>query len=251
MQNSHVQLSQLLMRGFSFKTAEGDKVRYLDLNDNTIKEEKVNKIDAIPGYFDEDVEQQLANIESKFGEVILKFKNFQKKEKNFMLSKNDLNVIYCFFDCLILRNEKMAALSEKSSVILSGFDATHSDVLRWYDYNDNSYRILGDKRVNILVNRTDMNFVLPRNGFYYVRKNGEYEYVLPLNKKVAIIMMDQKLYGEHRYGDILEYAYIDLDEEIKKFNDMAYYAEKDMNNKFVIGSEDELKRLQKLGQWVW
>lgn len=80
MQNSHVQLSQLLMRGFSFKTAEGDKVRYLDLNDNTIKEEKVNKIDAIPGYFDEDVEQQLANIESKFGEVILKFKIFRKKK---------------------------------------------------------------------------------------------------------------------------------------------------------------------------
>lgn len=246
MQNSHVQLSQLLMRGFSFKTTKGDKVQYLDLNDNSIKEEKVNKLDAIPGYFDEDVEKQLAKIESKFGEVILKFKKFQKTEKDIILSRNDFNTIQCFIDCLILRNEKMSDLSKKSSIILSNFDATPSDVLRWYDYNDESYRILGNRKTNVLINKTNVDFVLPRNGFYCVRKNGEYEYILPVNKKVAIIMMDEKLYEEHKDGDILEYAYIDLDEEIKKFNNIAYYTEKDMNNKFLIGSETELKRLQKL-----
>lgn len=247
MQNSHVQLSQLLMRGFSYKTKEGDKVQYLDLNDNIIKEEKVNKLDAIPGYFDEEVEKQLAEIESKFGEVIFKFKKFQKKEIDFILSKDNLNTIQCFIDCLILRNEKIATISKKSSVILSSFDATPSDVLRWYDCEDNNYRILGNRKANVLVNKTDVDFVLPRNGLYMVRKNEKYEYVLPIAKKVAILMMDEKLYEEHRDGDILEYAYIDLDEGIKKFNDVAYYTEKDINNRFVIGSEEELKRLQKLG----
>ncbi len=243
---SHRQLSQLLMRGFRIKTDDGEKVFILDLGKNEIIPKKIKEVDSEEDYFDEDVEKLLAKFETDFGEVACRYKDFQKKKnQEIFISNIETEMILNFLDCLVLRNEKIAQEIIKDSYILSLFGQNPSGVLRYYFIDDQSH-IFDGFSPNIIINKTSIPFVLPRNGIYACSKDNIDCYVLPLNSFVAILMMPSELFKECCDGNILKHGEITDERVVKDLNNSALFMEKCASNMFIVGDTKELERLSKL-----
>ena len=74
---SHVQMPKGLMKAFSHRTENGRCVYYLDLKDMEIKEEKINALGAIEGYFDKNSELILDRLyESPFFQATQNIRKF-------------------------------------------------------------------------------------------------------------------------------------------------------------------------------
>ncbi len=248
--NSHIQVTQSLMRGFSFSTKDGDKVKYLDLTDNEIKEEKVRLLGSQKFYYDEDAEEYLAKIESDFGHVIYKIKLFSKnKLSNIELNSQDLNAIKNFFEYSLKRDPRLLKEINKDSIsskILGNL--TPSNLIRIVYEDKNFPKYFDDFSVNVLINNTNIGFILPSSVYYPFKKhnyNSEM-YILPVNGKTSIVLIHNNDYS--KFIDEKELFYLKMNDEpsIKFLNEAALKYSVNQDNSFVIGEISELERLQKI-----
>ena len=101
-----------------------------------------------------------------------------------------------------------------------------------------------DKMVaTILVNKTDINFVVPRNCFYCVERNGNPNYVMPISPKAALLLLPI----EQLQNYMGNYGVIDKPEQILRLNRHALKYECLINGAFVAASSrSELEDLQQL-----
>lgn len=242
--NSHVQISKCLLKPFSHKTEEGLKVWCLDLKSNQIREERINKLDTIYAYYDEDVEKILENAETAFGDIARKIKDFESKKINITISKNEIDIIFKFIDYVLLRNEQIANILREDSYFLEN-NSSHSEVIRYCEIGE-PIKILRGYQPNILVNKTNTDFIIARNVLYIEKMKGREIYLMPIAPKVAIILLPIELNNTYVKDGILEHAETTEVNLIQRLNNTAYYTEREASAKFIVGSKAELERIRLL-----
>lgn len=247
-ENSHIQITKGILKGFAFKTDDGFKVHYLDMKDLEIKEAKIKLLGSKKFYYNESNEKYLGGIETKFGEVATKIKNFEKnKIKHITLNKNDLQDIKNFFEYTFIRSEKVLQEVNKYSVVSKIIgDINHNLLIDMTKENKKVLSYFNEFKINIIINKTTANFVVPRSVYYVLKKasNKREMYIMPLNKKVAIAMLYKEDFPKFIDNGNLYYLSINDESSILNLNEMAVKYEKNSNNQFVVGELDELIRLR-------
>ena len=247
-ENSHIQITKGILKGFAFKTDDGFKVHYLDMKDLEIKKEKIKLLGSEKFYYNESNEKYLAGIETKFGEVATKIKNFEKnKIKHITLNKNDIQDIKNFFEYTFIRSEKVLQEINKYSITSKIIgNLNHNFLIDMTKENKRILSYFNEFRINIMINKTSANFVVPRSVYYILKKanNKREMYIMPLNKKVAIAMIYKEDFPKFIDNGNLYYLSINDESSILNLNEMAVRFEKSSNNQFVVGEINELIRLR-------
>ena len=247
-ENSHIQITKGILKGFAFKTEDGFKVHYLDMKDLEIKEEKIKLLGSKKFYYNDKNEKYLGGIETKFGEVATKIKNFEKnKIKHITLNKNDIQDIKNLYEYTFIRSEKELQKINKyyvKSKIIGNLN--HNFLIDMTKENKRILSYFNEFRINIMINKTSANFVVPRSVYYILKKanNKREMYIMPLNKKVAIAMIYKEDFTKFIDNGNLYYLSINDESSILNLNEMAVRFEKSSNNQFVVGEINELIRLR-------
>ena len=103
--------------------------------------------------------------------------------------------------------------------------------------------------VNIIINKTEASFVIPRNCFYGKKSTipEKLHYILPITPKVAIILMPSEEIKEYETENgTRDYLYIDDENTVRAMNELALNIELVTNNRFIVGQRSELKRIRKI-----
>ena len=236
MVNSHILVSQLLMRGFANKD-NPKEVYYLDLEDKLIKKKEISQLDSQFGYYDNFSEKELAKIEARFGQIASEYKNFNRIKKYMEIRPKEFDYIRCFFDLLLLRNKK---------IIHKTIGNGTSQKLLLYDYlsNYNEKSLFYTDYYPILVsNLTNRDFVLPRCCIFIVHHNAKVQYCCPINSKLMIAMIEKDEFDNLVKNNSVKYGKITDESLIEEINTIAYYTEIETSNKMIIGNKDELNNL--------
>lgn len=242
--NSHVQIPKSILKNFAYKAGkDGWVVDYLDLNDNQIKTEKIGKLDTIENYYSEEFEKYLSdNIEGPFGEISKKIRNISsKKIDRPILTINEENVVLDFFEFALRRSnmliDKMNKYSFKSPIT----EKTLEEIilLSRGQYFKECY-------ISIITNKTKIDFIIPRNCFYWFKSEttNNYYYILPFTPKVAVILMpneEKTIYSTKE--NLRQQFYVD-EYKIRIMNMYALAVEQGINNQFIVGNKSELIELK-------
>lgn len=79
--NSHIIIPNSILEHFGYKSREGIKIDYLDMNDKIIKSEKTKKYKTEYGYYSKFVEDILNNdFETKIAMVTKEIHDFRNKK---------------------------------------------------------------------------------------------------------------------------------------------------------------------------
>lgn len=247
---SHIQVTKALLKNFSYRTEEGYKVDYLDLRTNLIRTEKINKLGTSTDYYSDECEEFLkVFVEGKLGPISKKAKEFAKGNiDTIKITLEDREDIRKFFHFSFLRSEQTLKLLNKeslTSVLFGGY--THSDLIN-IGANVELTSLFSNHEATLLLNKTECGFVLPRNCFYsFKRKTQDFlTYILPLNNKVALTLIEKSEFQKHINDGYLYYNKIDDINTIHVLNEFAIDTEKQINSEFVVGKKEELERLSRM-----
>lgn len=247
--NSHIQITQAILKGFAHRSEDGYKVFYLDLSDNNIKEEKINKLGTELNYYDADVEKFLNDeVENKIGELIKQMKDFEKgKYVKFIFTPEIHVIIRRFFKYSFIRSTKIVKIANKKSELASVLGlCTTNNIIKFVDDSilDPFYNSYDS---DIIINSSKVEFVAPRNCFYSIHTEGKFaKYVLPISPKIGFILIRKSelncvyINGQHHYMNITD------DEIARGFNKNALLSELEFNNDFIVANnKTELIELKK------
>lgn len=248
---SHVQMPKGLMKAFSHRTENGRCVYYLDLKDMEIKEEKINALGAIEGYFDKNSELILDRLyESPFFQATQNIRKFsQDKLESFSLTQEDEDAFLSFLKIALTRSKKTRESMESKSIIASVLPEVFSaQVVPTMHYVLSTTSVLNGLRLNFLINKSKLRLVAPRNCAVYSVKDGFGYYILPISPYVAVLYQPEQLYQRmlSKEGNPC-YALVEQGEEeiIQSINLAAGKNEQFYNNEFLIGARrNELEILK-------
>ncbi len=256
-QNSHIQIHQALLEKFAFWHEDPDsgqfksrvKVVYcLDLNSKKIDVKKIKKLGTQLGYFTDREEIELSLVESEFMEVINSMDDENKLLNN--LSMNEQKII-SFANLLLNRSEQ---IQKQLHLLAKGLFVEkykcNNDLLEKYPISIKPDNLIDDNHgVTLLVNHTQANLVIPRNGFYVSMPMGYCGiiYVLPINTKKAIVIYNKNEFKHYIYDVYDENA-------IRKLNINALLMEKAVDSSFIVSYTqkelEELKKFIETAQWL-
>lgn len=242
--NSHIVIPQSFLKHFADKNKI---VNYIDMNTLEIKEAKVRDFGAKYGYYSKYIENYLSiNFESRVGIITKILAEFGKgKMKTVGITKEMLEDIYSFFDIVSYRNPKMLEIINKDSFStkISG-EISHDDMLRMIK-NMKLPHIYQDLEFNIMVNKTERNFVINETMITDVSAiNKKGLLILPINYKECLCLMNKEYYQEYIHKGYLYYISIEQESIIEEINKEIFKnARREKEN--IIGSRVELEKLLK------
>lgn len=247
--NSHIQLPEAIIRNFREKTT--GRVWYLSLQDQFIHKTSSDKLGAEFGYYSEDGEEILSKmIEAPLGAIASKISHFvNSKEYSVVFRENELEAV----------KQYIVGLMARSQIALDAYEG-HLTFLQWQrnaHKHDNSALsgIVGYNRakalfenmsVSMLLNESNWNFVVPRNGFYSIRRDQYDCIIVPVTPQFAFELSHQGYDDSTEDRNITYIRYISDPEIIKIHNTRALLYEYVYNRAFVASaSKAELLELQK------
>jgi hypothetical protein len=244
--NSHIQITKALLKNFSHKTNGIKKVYYLDLHNLEIKEEKIKILGTEYGYYCEEIESFLSKeVESKIGDIVKLFKEFSHgrvQQMEIPPEQQERIKLFCRFS-LIRSNYVLKIVNDTSVVarIIGGLST--NNIIPFYDSFDPFEGYIS----TVLVNKSNVEFVIPRNCVYSVTVKGKGpQYILPLTPKVAFLLIHSSELINHTFNGKYHYPVIIDDEIAIRCNKHALFTEKQYNNTFIVASrEKELEKLLK------
>ena len=239
------------MQAFSHSTKNGKCVYYLDLKDMEIKEEKINALGTIKGLYDPTSEAILDRFyENPFFAAIQNVKKFTEgKLENLSFNQQEKEALINFLKISIMRSNATRQKAEETSYVASIFPNAYKAVLiPTMHLVMNEVPFLEGYHINILINKSRLRLVAPRNCVVFTFKDNILYYVLPLSPKVAILYQSDELY-QLSFDDKGNLCYAlteEGDEEIiQSINSAAGMNEKYFNNEFLIGAgREELEILK-------
>lgn len=247
---SHIQIPNTILKHFRDETTPDKKVWYLDISTQEIRKKPSSRLGTSKGYYSIDGENYWnTTIEDPIGKLNQQVLLFcAGKIKNITFHPTDMNIIKRYIKSAMVRS-KTAFESMKSSISNSD-DYTEQqlhDALSVVGMTavDEITQSLGfDQMVaTILVNRTDRNFVVPRNCFYCVSRDNHPNYIMPISPKGALIILP-KSQIQNATGN---YGVIDSEEQILRLNKYALKYECIFNGDFVASNcRTELEYLQEV-----
>lgn len=248
---SHVQMPKGLMKAFSHRTENGRCVYYLDLKDMEIKEEKINELGTKKGLYNPMSEAILDRFyESPFFEAIQNVKKFTEgKQENLSFNQQEKEALLNFLKISIMRSNATRQKAEETSFVASIFPNAYRAVLiPTMHLVMNEISFLDGYHISILINRSRLRLVAPRNCVSFSFKDDILYYVLPLSPQVAILYQPDELYRllfDENGNLCYSLAEVGDEEFIQSINLVAGINEKDFNNEFLIGAgREELEILK-------
>lgn len=247
--NNHVQLSKFLMKPFAHKTQDGKKVYYLDIQTGRILEEKINKLGTKPEYYYPETEDFLnKEVENKVGDVYRKLKDVAKDDSNFQLTGLDFQNIKRLFSYALIRGEKYQQEMKKSSTYPQFLhDKLQTElIIRTPQHVEEFFN---GNFVNILVNKSGVDFVLPHSCMYLmssITKQPHEElkiWCMPISPKCSVLLIPNTHRDMFMSNGIIHKILITNYDEIRHHNDMALESEILLSNMFIVGDIPELERL--------
>ncbi|MCF7831996.1 MAG: DUF4238 domain-containing protein [Candidatus Marinimicrobia bacterium] len=244
---SHVQIPKSILKNFAYKSGkDGLVVDYLDLSCNEIKTEKINKLDTIEGYYSEEFDKRMGEkYETPFGDISKRIRDFNKnKLDKLSLSERETKTILDFYNNIFFRGKFALEKANKYSLTSVVRPIEQEELIILTREN-----LFTGNWVNIIRNKTNIDFVIPRNCFYVKKSKSAKKphYILPITPKSAIILIPKEEIEEFETtkGTRDHYS-VDDENTIKTLNEFALEIEKGTNNMFVVGNKLELSRLKKL-----
>lgn len=243
--NSHVIIPNSFLEHFGYRTLEGMKVDYIDVNDKTIKSKKTKEYKTEYGYYSKIIEDTLNNnFETRIAMITKEIHNFRNKKcEEVLLTKDKIECIYDFFDVTTYRNIKFLNEVNKSSVssLIMG-DYTH-DQLMDFIFNNSFPHIYERLKVNIIINKTDRDFIINDTMISsIICDNGNEIIIMPLNKKECLALLSEEYYKKYVVNGKLYFMNIDDEKKVEMVNKYIYRFAKE-NKENVIGSKGELEIL--------
>lgn len=243
--NCHVQIPKSILKNFAYKAGkDGLVVDYLDFNDKKIKTEKIKKLDTITGYYSESFEKHLGEkFETPFGNISKKIKDFTiNRISNLTLSKKETETVLEFFNNIFLRGQFALQKANEYSLTSIIQPIGQEELIRSTKQN-----LFVGYWMNIIKNKTKIDFVIPRNCFYAKKSriSQKLHYIFPITPRAAIILIPNEEIEDFMTGNgKIDYYHIDDESSIKVLNDFALEIEKGTNNQFIAGNKSELERLR-------
>lgn len=248
--HSHIQLPHTVIRRFRDETDKEKKVWYLDIPTNTIRRKPSGRLGTEIGYYSQDGENYWNKvIENSIGKLNEKILSFCKGDINAInISQREKDIVKRYIKSAIVRSS-------------STYESIKSIIINCEDYTEQNLHdavsVIGmtvveeiaevlnfdDLVATVLVNRTDWNFVVPRNCYYCVQRGDYPNFIMPISPTGALLLLP-KMQLTAEYGN---YAVIDAPEQIKRLNKYALKFESLFNGDFVAcNSRFELEELQKV-----
>ena len=225
--NSHIQIPLCVLKEFSFsegyKNELGKPERhnfvYHLCGDKSIEKIKVEQANAEFGYYEDEVEKYLSKLESEFCKVksyIIKF--VKSKQQAFFYKEEDVCIIkqYCSL-CWVRSPHFVRQVKTKSLFIDMLANKEQNVVIYAYLQHRNLVDdIFKNLNFSVIVNSTNINFLLPQYGIVCVAKLGLLNVYIPISTKVLLHLSHENYVyaGKINFGIFNE-------TEVDKFNKTA------------------------------
>jgi len=243
--NSHVIIPNSFLEHFGYRTMAGMKVDYLDTSDKRIKSEKTKEYKTEYGYYSKFIEEILNNdFETKIAMITKEIHDFKNNKcEEILLTKDKIECIYNFFDVTTYRNIKFLNQVNQGSVssLIIG-DYTHNQLMDFI-FNNNFPHVFEGLKVNIIINKTDRDFIINDTMISsIVCDNGNEIVIMPINKKECLALLPEDYYKKYVVNGKLYFMNIKDEKEVEMVNRYIYKFAKE-NKENVIGSKEELEML--------
>lgn len=243
--NSHIQITKSLLKNFQINKKQ---LFYLDIEENIIKKSSAKKLGTEYGYYFPMVEKFLnEEIESKIGDSMKLIHEFSKNKKNEIIIEN-VDEIKRFVEYSFIRgkyylNQVKKKLEFNENKEIDRF--IHNNLI----YLHQEKIFLNEYNVGLFINCTETKFVTLSNTIYFYFNNEKTYIVFPITPKVAIYFIKENNNILSRYCEenrtILNCKHKNIKDEkiIQDLNKSALLTELLTSNKFIVGDEYELNRL--------
>ena len=241
---SHIQLPKLILKQFMNSKKQ---VPYLDLLEDKIKSRGPSQLNTEYGYFNEENETFLnQKVEDKFGKICLKIRLFANKDvENMPIAPEFEGITKNFVWFSVLRGESAKKLVELNCIAKSEGNKTQDIPIEYGRRVEMPPKIFDDFRLNILVNKTELGFAVPRACWYPVSHEGCVTYVIPIAPYAAFILMDKDQIKQHIDEGYLFHGIVENRIDVERMNQYALHFEYVQNKAFIAAIDcTELNRLQ-------
>lgn len=231
--NAHIQIPQLLLRKFQHQEIETYEeytnivqcVYFLDLVNNLIDFEKVRLFGTEVDFYGECGEKKLSkNVEEPFGAAINKILNDNRE----MLNVDDYISIKRFAYFCVLRSKNVLNTLVNNEYLTRKKKNTPDTIIKLVN-DKNGY---SNSFIEILINHTDNDFVIPNNCLIFTSDNQ----VLPISPRIALTLRKKISYEIERF-EFIEKQIVDP-EYIEGINRASVGVEK-RNRGIIIAKEKQ------------
>lgn len=244
--NSHITIPNSFLEHFGYRTNEGIKVNYIDINNKKIKSQKTKKYKAEYGYYSKLIEDILNNnFETKMAMITKEINDFRnRKNLEVLFTKEKIEDIYSFFDVTTYRNTKiLKQVNEESIASKIMGDMTHDQFMSFIFSKDFPHVYKGMK-FNIIINKTQRDFIINDSMISSIVCDNGNEIIMPINKKECLDLLPEEYYKKYYINGELYFMNIENEEDVEMINRYIYRFSK-KNNENIIGTKNELEILLK------
>lgn len=239
--DSHIQMPKCILKQF---VNEYNAFYYYDVNKSNkqIKKGHPKSLNTQKGYYSLSVERKLQNlVETPLGDKINYVNSDFDTPKDVPFDFRDVALTY--LHSLIARAPRTYSVIEKQSILLKLFnnlsDREKNDfAVESVMAEANKKSPFEDYIVTMIVNKTDIPFILPIGGMY---SYGDFV-CSPLSphRGIALVKQNTKLCNELMDGNVCKVLLIENELVLHQMNKFAINAEVVHNKQYIVSSKKEL-----------
>lgn len=243
---SHIQIPKGVLKQFS--EASG-RVYYLEVNTCKIGLTSAKKLGTEYGYYSEEQEKYLnKEIESPLILLAATVREFlEQKRQTLTLSVSAEESLKKYITGAMARSELSLDAFLSASFTAAFFTPQQNhDQLVYFSTKKNGgvTEIIKDHFLVLLINKTERNFVVPRNCFYVSSSHGCECIIAPISPKCALCLFPPEYVDKIDVSKKYRLCYVENSADINKMNHRALMYEYMYNKKFVASAtREELEEL--------
>ena len=241
---SHIILPRFLLKNFETEHS----FWYYDIERDFIAKGNASSFNTEKGYYSDEIEQILNSaVENPFANLLKKYRFPGFENVEYEMPSEDVLIIKRFFYSLLCRNPQMVEQVKHSSVfyqflpiidqhgyaVIGGIrEGERKDLFREYD-------------LALLINQTEIPFVLPNCGLYNLNLKGSPAIVFPESPRVLFALWKNS--GVEKDGILeLQRGLIGEEMVVKRMNMQALKQQVSMNGggRIICSQKEELERLK-------
>jgi hypothetical protein len=238
--DSHIQMPKCILKNFVNKY---QSFYYYDVAESKIKLSRPKSLNAQNGYYSDRIERMLQKIvESPLGDK-LKYVKENDFSKPIDIPRGFKDVVMTYIHSLIARAPHMYGTIENHSIflqLLNSFNETDKhdsavDTVLEKAKNNSPFK---DYIVTMLVNKTEVPFLLPIGGMY---SYGDFICApISLNRAFALVKKDSNLCNELIDGELCKVLMVENKSVLHQMNRFAIQAEVSHNKQYVVSVDKVL-----------
>lgn len=242
--NSHIQMPESILKNFVNEQQAFYCYDIAEVNEHRkIKKSHPKSLNAKKGHYSRRVEQMLhRNVETPLGRKI-KYVEDNNFDNPIDIPSDFRDVMLTYIHSLIVRAPHMYGMIEQHSFLLQDINN-----LTEKDKNDfaveigldeaNSNSPFKDYIVTMIVNKTEIPFLLPIGGMY---SYGDFVCApISLYKAIALVKQDSKLCKELIDGELCKVLMVEKEAVLHQMNRFAIQAEVSHNKQYVVSRDKAL-----------